>query len=104
MEVCRRAHSSVRSEGFKLVGMHLDLGAVWVANAAFLESWFVFVVDVEDLIPVLTALAVVVVSLFGLPLLFQSSKKFHALDPLLGRGYLLGYDGYGEDGESQANG
>jgi len=47
---------------------------VWVVNAAFLESRFVFVVDVKDLIPVLTALAVVVVSLFGLSLLFQSSK------------------------------
>lgn len=78
--------------------------AVWIANAAFLKSWFVFAVDVEDLIPVLAALAVVVVSLFGLPLLFQSSRKFDALDPLLGRVYLLGHDGYGEDGKSQANG
>lgn len=74
MEVCRRFYNSVCSEGFKFVGTHLDLGEVWVANASFLESRFVFVVDVKDLIPVLTGLAVVVVSLFGLPLLFQSSK------------------------------
>ncbi|KAI9234461.1 MAG: hypothetical protein BYD32DRAFT_439208 [Podila humilis] len=104
MDVCGCVHNSVRSEGFKLVGTHFDLGVERVANAAFLESWFVFVVDVEDLIPVLTALAVVVVLLFGLPLLFQPSRKFDALDPLLGRGYLLGHDGYGEDDESQADG